>query len=537
MVARSQRRVTVETPSVAQVFESMRQDFAAAKASRFKRKRNVPLQGAHGDYHYRSEADYLKVMEYARDMERNDSIVGSIATLSANATLMNGIEVQADTGFGKLNRALQAEWDDWCLDADECDAQGERNFYEQQHYAFRQMLVDGDILANLRDDGRLQHIEAHRIRTPSATTRNVVHGVLLDEDRKRRQYWVTKEDLSLHAPLVKVGDIVPLDARSEDGHRLLVHLYNSKRFSQTRGVSALAPVFDLCGMAEDIQFAKLVQQQIVSCFAIFKERTSEYQGLDANAADDQTGARTTVGRDDGTTGVIEGIAPGLYREGKIGETFKGFSPAVPNQEFFTQFRLTLQMIGVNFGLPLIVVLMDAGETNFSGWRGAMDVAKLGWRFNQLEMCSHYVSPIYKWRVRYLIETNRTIRKLAEEALARGKKLFRHTAHCPVWPYVNPLQDAAAALMQLRNGMISPEQFYNERNLDPRKVVKETVRFNSRAIAQALAAAKTLNDQYPDAKVGWRDLWPAASPEGVSISINATADTATANAGGAKPNAV
>jgi len=537
VVARSNRRVSVETPSIAQVFDGMRQDFTAAKASRFKRKRNVPTQGAHGDYHYRSESDYLRVMEYARDMERNDSIVGSILTLAANVTLMNGIEVQADSGFRKLDRALQEEWDEWCLDAELCDAQGERNFYEQQHYAFRQMLGDGDILALFRGDGRLQHVEAHRIRTPSGTKKNVVHGVLLDEDRKRRQYWVTKEDLDLHAPLVKVGDIVPFDTRDpDDGQRLVAHLYNSKRFSQTRGVSAFAPCFDLCGMAEDIQFAKLVQQQIVSCFAIFKERDANYDGAD-DGGDDQTGSRTLAGRDDGTTGVIEGIAPGLYREGKRGETFKGFSPAVPNQEFFTQFRLTLQMIGVNLGLPLIVVLMDAAETNFSGWRGAMDVAKMGWRFNQMEMCGHYVSPVYKWRARYLIETNRAIGKLAAEAVSRGKKPFRHTTHCPVWPYVNPLQDVATDLMRLRHAMISPIQFYNERNLDPRKVVRETIGFNSRAIAAAVAAAKEINAKNPEANITWRDLWPAAPPEGVNISINASADTATANAGGAKPNAV
>lgn len=515
----------------------MRQDFTAAKASRFKRKRNVPTQGAHGDYHYRSEADFLRVMEYARDMERNDSIVGSILTQSANSVLMNGIEVQADTGPTKqhklLNKALQAEFDEWCQDPEACDAQGERTFAEQQHYAFRQMQLDGDILALLRDDGRLQHVEAHRIRTPSKTTRNVVHGVLLDEDRKRTQYWVTKEDLDLHSPLKLVGDTVPYDTRDDLGHRQVAHLYNSHRFSQTRGVSALAPVFDLCGMAEDIQFAKLVQQQIVSCFAIFKERTDSYDGTDT-AGDDQTGSRTLAGREDGTTGVMEGIAPGLYREGARGEVFKGFSPAVPNQEFFTQFRLTLQMIGVNLGLPLIVVLMDAAETNFSGWRGAMDVAKMGWRFNQLEMCSHYVSPIYRWFVRWLIATNKTIRGMAEGIV----KPWRHDTHCPVWPYVNPLQDVATGVMELRNGMKSPVQFYNERNLDPRKVVRETVTFNAEAIKRALKRAKALNAEFPEANITWRDLWPSPPPEGVNISINATADAPAAgsNNGGGKPNA-
>jgi len=73
------RRAPIQNPTLAETFDEIRADYAAAKSSRFRRHRSgVPTSGAHADYHYRSESDYLRLMEWARDFDRNDVLVGSL---------------------------------------------------------------------------------------------------------------------------------------------------------------------------------------------------------------------------------------------------------------------------------------------------------------------------------------------------------------------------------------------------------------------------------------------------------------------------
>lgn len=530
------RRHKSTQPALVEYFDGMKADYSAAKASRYKKIRTgIAPSGSHGDYHYRNERDFLKILEYARDMERNDGLIGAMLTQAATVTLLEGIEVQPTTGLAKLDKALGEEWDGWALDAERCDVAGERNFYEMQFYAFRQMLLDGDIVALLRDDGKLQHIEAHRVRTPNNTRKNVVHGVLLDQDRKRLEYWICREDLDPSQTLQSADGITARPVRDADGERVLAHLYNSKRFSQTRGVSALAPVFDFAGFADDLQFAKLVQQQVASCFAIFRERTADYDGLDDEDGADQTGERSSTRRRDGSTETVDNIAPGMQVVGARGEKLSGFSSNVPNAEFFEQLKITLQQISVNLGLPLAYVLLDGSETNFSGWRGATEVAKMGWRRNQQEICAHYICPIYRWRVRWAIASDPAIAKLAAQCVRAGGDPFAHRPHCPTWPYMQPVQDRAADLLELGNSLVSPRAYYLARNLDPDQVVAETIDFNEKAIRAAMEKAAKLAADFPDVPgPTWRDLWRAPSAQGINISLNG-GDAPAANTGGAAQN--
>src|SRR5690606_8986688 len=217
--------------------------------------------------------------------------------------------------------------------------------------------------------GQLQFFEAHEIQTRSREEDTFL-GVTIGDKGEHKRYWVMQDPT---LPMDQKGDSNPIDVRNADGIRNLFHVYNSKRMNQTRGVTALAPIFALAGMFEDIQFAKLVQQQVVSCFAIFREQaaTASTQ-LPAKGLD--TGSQTIEVSPAGTRYIAD-IAPGMEVVGAPGEKLQWFSPNVPNAEYFSHVRLMLQMIGVNLGLPLCLVLMDGSETNFSGWRGAVDEAR------------------------------------------------------------------------------------------------------------------------------------------------------------------
>ncbi len=70
----------------------------------------------------------------------------------------------------------------------------------------RSVVRDGDIFALLTDEGRVQLVEGHRPRTPSTTTKNVIHGILCDDSAMRLQVWIAKEDIGFQSSSLKVSD-------------------------------------------------------------------------------------------------------------------------------------------------------------------------------------------------------------------------------------------------------------------------------------------------------------------------------------------
>lgn len=509
------RRDDLSLRSMQETFTDLRSDYSGAKASRFRRRRNgLALSGSHADYHYRTEADFLRLLEYARDMDRNDCIVGQTVNRAVINTLQGGITLDTSTGDTGADLELWNRWKAWTEDSEECDLAGEHTFADIEQLVLRHMLVDGDVLALPLRTGQLQLTEAHRLRTPRNTKRNVVHGVLLNDVRRKLEFWITKEDVAPSATVSAVSSITPYAARDADGFKQVFHVLNATRVSQTRGVTAFAPIFDVLGMFEDIQFAKLVQAQIVSCFAVFRERAVGFNGPTGGPQ----GATNTETLADGSSRTIQGVAPGMEIAGAVGETLKGFSPAVPNAEYFEHVKLMLTLVGINLGLPLCLVLLDASETNFSGWRGAVDQARLGFRNNQRFLTQRLHRPTYLWKVRQWLADDAALRTAAGKS---GVDIFGHTWNPPNWPYIEPMKDAAADLLRVRNVLTSPRRLHAERGRDWETIADETVQDNAYAIRLAKAEAAAINTEFTDSNpVHWRELISLPTPDGVQIALQA-----------------
>jgi len=480
-------------------FENLRSDYSAAKQGRFRRRRSgLSLSGSGADYHIRSEADYLRILEYARDIDRNDIIVGQGINRLVDNVLQDGIRLDPQTGDEALNLELWQRWEDWTTDPDACHIAGELDFLTILRLILRHAVVDGDIVALPLEAGSLQLVEAHRLRTPRGTTRNVVHGILLDENRRRLEYWLTKDDIDPWRPISKVSDIRRYPARDADGNKQVLHLYFPRRATQTRGVSALAPVIDATGMHDDIQFAKLVQQQVVSCFTIFRERPEDYAGGSATGY----GAKETQLLSDGSRRQIEGLGPGLELSGDPGEKLHGFSPAVPNPEFFEHAMMVLTFVAVNLDLPVQVLLLDPRATNFSGWRGAMDQARLGLREKQRWLANGVCRPLYLWKLRQWAVEDPALSRM----LGKNPNSKRHRWNPATWPYIEPLKDAQADSHRLEKRLTSPRRLQMERGRDWEEVAAEIVEDNVLAVVMAKEAAKQVNEQIKDDDpVSWREL--------------------------------
>ncbi len=490
--------------SVSEQFTDLRADYRAAKNTRFTRQRQgLPAMGSGADFHIRNESEFLRIIEKSRDMDRNDAVVGATVDRAVQNTMQGGFILEPKTSDPELNDDIARRWLEWSEDADQCDLAGELCFSEIEYMMLRHVFVDGDIVALPNILGPLEILEAHRLRTPSNAQRRTVHGVEMSSSRKRLRYWFTAEDINPNHTAPRLSSMAVVGVRNTEGDRDLFHVLNPKRVSQTRGITAFAPVFELLGMLEDLQFAKLLQAQIVSCFAVFRSRHVEYK---AEGVGSKLGPRSVeAGAGGGDDRTIEEISPGMVLNGQAGETLTGFSPNVPNPEFFPHVKMILQLIGINLGLPLVLVLMDGSETNFSGWRGAVDQARLGFRRNQKWMIARFHRPVYRWKLKQWISEDSVLRA---RSVAMGSDFFRHVWHPPTWPYIEPFKDAKADALRLAENLISPRRIMAERGYTYDDISQEIVDDRSLLIERAVKKAAKM-----PADVSWRDIANMPAPAG------------------------
>jgi lambda family phage portal protein len=479
-------------------FRSLKNDYNAAKPSRFRRKRTqVASQGSGADYHYKNETEYLGLIEQARDLERNDPLAGRIVDSAVTNTIQGGFNVDPQTGDSEVDLLLWERWNEWANDPDQCDIAGEMTFNDIEDMVLRRMLFDGDVFILPLESGHVQLIEAHRCRTPSNTKLDVVHGVLLGPSRQRLEFWFTKDEISPNSVMNKVSDAVRVPARDRYGSKQVLQVYKPVRINQTRGVTAFAPVFDYTAMLDDINFAKLVQQQVASCFAIIRERATDYTG----ASTDGYGQVTSEQQGGGYSRSISGIAPGMEVLGNPGETIKGFSANVPNAEYFQQVSMIVRVIASNIGAPPEISLHDTTNTVFHGYRGAVDEARRGFRRNQRLLITRLHSPLYRIKLNQWIADDPA---LASAAKRLGRKFYSHKWNAPNWPYIDSKKDAEADAMQMEKGLTSPRRWASGRGFDYEELTGEIVADNAYKIASAKQAADKLNDEL-GMDITWRDI--------------------------------
>ena len=514
-------------------FQRQKADYNMSRQSKFVRQRyGLPSTGASADWHYRSESLYYRDIEKARDMDRNDSVIGQAVTRVVDNTVQDGFPLDVKTGDRHLDADLKARWEEWISCAENCDFEGEKTWNEIERHALRSSIVDGDHFILPLANGRLQMLEAHTIQTRGhSDIQNVVLGVKKNDHNQRIGFYVLRDDIDGKTNRKLTEEYI--EARDRHGNRQVFHQYHPKRVSQTRGVTAFAPIFETAGLYEDINFAKLVQQQAVSSFVFLRHRGFFPDGTPtppSKGSRNRPAAGGSVGAPDPEApisalgqGQTKHIGPGTELIVPSGEKVEGFSPRVPNAEFFMHIKLMLQLIGVNLGLPLNLMLMDGSETNFSGWRGAFDEAKKGFQSNQRALRGRLHKPVYEFKVRQWMAMDPALRMAAQLS---GINIFGHEFGLPGWRYIEPLKDAQGDAFQIQNALTSPRRSHSARGQEWMTVSDEIIEDNAAHIIKAKRAAVEINDQIQDGQpVHWRELANMPIPSGLKMDLKDPAELA------------
>lgn len=477
----------------------IRADYQLATESRFRRTR-MGLGGT-GDAHL-TQAQFWKVREYCRDADRNDSIVGAMADRMCDNVVGEGLECEPQTPDPQLNKQIKDMFWYWGQDKAQCCSRRMYTFGMQQRLVLRAEFFDGDIFAIPVLDGRVQLVEGDRALTPSNTSLRVIHGILLGDMDQPEQAWFTKvrrRDVHIEA----VGDVKKYDFYDDEGFAQVWHCFDPKRSSQTRGVPAIKAVFDYLSMLEDVNFAKLVQQQVVSCIGLFIERDSSFKG----ALDATLGPRSSETEEDGTTRELEKLRPGLVIKGRKGEKPHALTANVPNAEYFPHVRMILRIIGNAAGMPLSLVLLDTSDTTFHGYRGELNEARKGFKRARVRLASNFNSNVYRWKVRQWFRKGKLLPAAAKFAL--DGSLYYHKWIGEGWPYVDPEKDAQADVVAQDNMLESPRELQARKGRDFIDVRNETIEDNGGLIRAAIAEAQAIEKE-TKVTVTWRDV---LSPRG------------------------
>jgi hypothetical protein len=232
---------------------------------------------------------------------------------------------------------------------------------------------------------------------------------------------------------------------------------------------------------------------------------------------------------------LAGWQPGMELFGFPGEQIRIESANVPNAEFFQHAMLILSMVAVNLDLPVQVLMLDATHTNFSGWRGSVDQARQRWKEIQTWLQGSLHRPVYEWKVRQWAVTDPTLRAAVQRVDDLRASLgyvpagtvdpFAHVWHAQELPYIQPVDDATADILQAKGLLSSPRRLAAMRGIDFADLTAEQVSDYGLRIRSAIDEARAINAEKGlsgDEQIKWREVLSWPMPDGVQVSIGPTA---------------
>jgi len=211
------------------------------------------MQGGTADYHL-GTGDLASLRGQHRDFDRNNAIFSGILNRWVDNIVGMGFTFQMRGEDEGLNEALEGrvrEWGD-----KEADFRGVLSLWEMTRLMLREVACGGDMLFG-KVEGSLQPIEPDLCvdnfqKNPLGT----YNGVEKDEFGRIVNYHIGK--------WTAYGGVDSADTTAVPQDEIL-HIFNPKRFSQSRGVPILTGALELFERLDDYVEATLVAAQVGAC--------------------------------------------------------------------------------------------------------------------------------------------------------------------------------------------------------------------------------------------------------------------------------
>ena len=422
--------VGVLSPRAAMMRRSYRFGYDILDKHRTRKKRLD--MGGTGDWHL-SQEKLGKLREICRDLGRNNPLVKGIFRKLATKIVGTQTKIQARTEDESWNTAAEELWKEEMVNVP-CDVTGRFNIHAYLKKMYYTYCRDGDMFTVFADSG-IQAIEGDQVGTPYGSKKaqyfDVINGIAVSKKSKRViGYYIGKPN--------KWGYIAN-DTMQKYAAADVHHVFNSDRFSSSRGEPALISAVDTIDKLFGYIDAELVAAKINACFPMMIT-TRDTSGHPPP----YTGGVSSSGRDEDDR-QLEKIDPGRIWRGEPGETVSAVGAARPVSAFDSFILRVMMIIGQPVNLPLMLVTGDYSGATFMNSRVAYAEARDTWHDEQELVIKPFVRRLWMLKVQQWIR-----RKDLTERDDSG----RFEILCKRWPYVDPWKEAKADEQQLKNGSIN-----------------------------------------------------------------------------------
>lgn len=405
-----------------------------------------------------------RLRERSRDLVRNDPYALKAVDVLVSNIIGEGIVPRPVTGDKDKDKLIRAAFDHWARN--ECDADGQLDFYGMQALMVAEMIEGGEALMRRRNrfsnDGmrvplQLQIMEAEQLdplrNGPVANGGGsangfTVQGVEFNLIGQRTGYWL----YPYHPGSNFLDPRAVIQSRWVPAQDI-VHLYEKRR-TQVRGVPWCHSVIVKHRSFGDYDEAELVRKKIEASVA----------GFVTSNDDEEEGIAPKVTDADGN--LIEQFEPGIIAYLRGGKDIKFNSPSTVGgyAEYTT---VQLRAIAAGWRIPYELISNDLTNVNYSSIRaGVIEFRRQCRRWQWNFVIPMALDVIWDW--------------WCESAYAAGIIPDREVPvrwAPPKFEYINPSDDADAEMTELRGGVRSFQEIVSAQGRDPEEVLDEIEKWN------------------------------------------------------------
>ena len=445
----------------------MSDTFSSYKGASRDRLRSSWIPG-HGSADQDLLPELRDIRDRSRDLNRNDAHATGITSTMTTNVVGSGIRPQSridkeylslgDVQASQFQKDAERAWKKWSPYA---DAGNRMDFYEIQHLIDRQILENGEavIMPLMLDDPdrpyslALQVIESDRLDTPPGYLgdRSIRSGVRIGDKGEPVSYFIQRTHPGDYrfASVERIFDEIPV--KNEFGRKNIFHLYYVQRSGQTRGVPFFAPVLNYFKDLGEYAEAELVAARIAACFSLFITSEASMDVTSGGVYD-----RNPAGQ------VIESLEPGMIKHLMPGESITSFNPQRPGASFEPFVDRILKAISAALGLPYELVAKDFSKTNYSSARAALLEARRYFKMRQEWLARKLCQPVWEM----VLEEAYLRREISAATFYENKRYWTGaTWIAPGWEWVDPLKEANAAEVGLKNGIVTYSDIYAQEGKD------------------------------------------------------------------------
>jgi len=410
------------------------------------------------------EYNIPKLRERSRDLYMGAPLAtGALKTIRTNV-IGSGLKLNAQIDYEYLGMSLE-EADRWQTKVERefnlwaeslhCDAQNMNNFYELQQLAFLSSLMSGDSFAllpyfkrpNMPYDLRVQIIEADRVCNPSNVQNidkehKIVNGVEINKRGEVVAYHIAQH----HPNSISYATNDWKRVRkfgATTGRQNVIHLMESERPEQRRGVPILAPVIESLKQLSRYSEAELMAAVVSGMYTVFitTEDKSEADLGEFYAEDEQVDAGDDYSYELGNGAIVqlgENEKPEMANPGRPNQAFDGFVTSICRQ------------IGSAIEVPYELLLKHF-TSSYSASRAALLEAWKMFKMRRSWMANDFCQPIYEeWLSEAVAKGRIDAPGFFDDPIVK-KAYSRSEWNGPSQGQLDPLKEVNAAAKRVEEG--------------------------------------------------------------------------------------